>query len=122
MTGALLILFTTGIMVGTWTGAYARINNLPLRNNVPFPWQQSARPKNSLAALYWLRIGHSLRALGYSDAQVQELYKIYELHASTTNLGETVDLNPLLAELRKIAEQCGPTPTEQTFYMGRPRE
>ncbi|MDD1780954.1 hypothetical protein LRP49_07030 [Enterovibrio sp. ZSDZ35] len=88
--GTTLIFFSLFYLIGTLVGTTARTQQWFAPPKEPtFPWKTEA-PKNIKVALDWITLQSSLKSLGYSDEQIEQLYTI-QLHEleSARNDAET---------------------------------
>jgi hypothetical protein len=76
--GKLLFLFSAFFLLGIVGGALLRVNAWPSPKRVVtrFPWSAQTAPTMPYNALDWIAIQDSLLKMGYSEEQVQQLYRL----------------------------------------------
>ena len=72
-TGAVLLMFAVMFAAGLFGGVSVRSS--ASREARTFPWDQSNKPASAFDAVDWLVVQENLLSRGYTDQQVQELYR-----------------------------------------------
>jgi hypothetical protein len=120
--GRLLIVFSLAFAVGIAVGVRARTAQNSARAPVSFPWVATTPPTSSRQAVDWLIVQQHLIKIGYSNAQIAEIYRL-ELASNkgepTIRVGET-SISSLFSnqkiestDVRWIASQ--PPPEDSIF-------
>jgi hypothetical protein len=86
--GKTLVGFTLCLVLGTAAGAALRLSDWPAsRTQHPsFPWGVGQPPASDREALDWVIVGEQLHRLGFSDDQVNVIYKLNHANASSSLL------------------------------------
>jgi len=73
--GKILVIFAIGVLVGELVGESFRLGKFG-KGSQDFPWKGAEPPASMSETLDWIVLKQKLLDLGYSDAQVSELYGI----------------------------------------------
>lgn len=74
--GWCLVLFCIAFSTGLAAGVWARNAHSAQRSQVTFPWRGGAAPASIRVAVDWIAVKRALTSVGYSDAQIEELYRM----------------------------------------------
>lgn len=116
--GVVLVVFAVLYAAGSFAGVQARTNAwlLPRPVPAPFPWNGAKAPGTVERALEWLTVAQSLRAAGYSDEHIQDLYKI-ESNAIQTVIDRASATQPFPWDSPDVGDQAKAAPTTVTAVM-----
>lgn len=73
--GISIMILSVGLIMGSLTGEYYR-NGWYSKNDKTLPWKELENPTNTREALDWIEVKERMEALGYSQKEVQEIYRI----------------------------------------------
>jgi len=73
--GIAMILVSVGLIGGEISGEAYR-NGWGISKNNEFPWVNETAPESTYEAVDWIMLREKLLTLGYSDKEIQNLYKI----------------------------------------------
>ena len=97
--GRALILFSISFAIGISAGIWSRTLWNGAHEPARFPWHGAAAPTSARQAIDWIIVYQNLRRMGYTDAQIAELYSLEskDKPPSTGLFGESL-LSPMFSQ------------------------
>jgi len=92
-TGAVLLVFAVLFVAGLSGGISVRTSSS--RQARTFPWNDANKPANAFDAVDWLVVQENLLSRGYTEQQVQELYRGWSPAPTATSFGIARPLSDL---------------------------
>lgn len=118
-----LAVFAVGFFCGLLAGAHARIDSWlkPEAESRPLPWSDRNRPPTAKNALDWIVVQERLHALGYSSAQIRELYEVQRMELERAKDQPAVAAAPVLPPALPVVPAPTGAPSLPSLLLPDPK-